>query len=52
MNEILMNLLAVVLLLAGFVALIRFARGDAFGGPGVGHRDTDELRRTPSVPAA
>ena len=52
MNEILLNTLALVLLVAGFVALVRFARTDAFGGPGIGHRDSDPLGRTPRVPTA
>lgn len=56
MNEILMNSLAMVLLVAGFVALIRYARTDAFAGPGLGHRDTDALdtvlRSRTGIPAA
>ena len=45
MNEILLNTVALVLLVAGFVALVRFARTDTFAGPGLGHRDLDELNR-------
>ncbi len=43
MTEILMSTLVLVALLAGFVALIRFARQDNFAGPGTGNQPSDEL---------
>lgn len=43
MTEIVMNLLALLLLFAGFVALVRFAQTDAFAGPGLGHRDNEDV---------
>jgi len=43
MTEILTATIAVVALLAGFAALIRFARQDSFAGPGTGYQPSDEL---------
>lgn len=43
MTDILINAIALVALLVGLAALIRYARGDAFAGPGTGYRPSDEL---------
>ena len=43
MTDILISALALVALLAGFVALVLFARRDSFAGPGTGHLPSDEL---------
>ena len=43
MTEILMSTLVLVPLLAGFVALILYARQDSFAGPGTGYQPSDEL---------
>jgi hypothetical protein len=43
MTEILTAAIAVIALLAGFAALILFARRDSFAGPGTGYLPHDEL---------
>lgn len=43
MTEILTAALALVALLVGLAALVRFARRDCFAGPGTGHQPADEL---------
>lgn len=43
MSEILISVIAVLALLAGVVALVRYARRDTFAGPGTGHLSHDEL---------
>ena len=43
MTEILITAIALMSLLVGLAALIRFARHDTFAGPGTGYRPSDEL---------
>ena len=43
MTDILFPALVRLALLAGFAALIRYARADRFAGPGTGHQQADEL---------
>ena len=43
MTEFLTSVLVLLALLAGFAALIRFARADRFAGPGTGYEPADEL---------
>ncbi|WP_457111142.1 hypothetical protein [Marmoricola sp. URHA0025 HA25] len=43
MTTTLITLTALIALLAGLVALVLFARGDSFAGPGTAYRHTDEL---------
>jgi hypothetical protein len=43
MTEILTTAIAIVALLAGFAALVLFARRDSFAAPGTGYRPADEL---------
>ena len=43
MTEILITAIAVLALLVGFAALIRFAGRDAFAGPGTGYQPSDEF---------
>jgi len=43
MSEILISAIAVLVLLAGVVALVRYARRDAFAAPGTGYKQYDEL---------
>jgi hypothetical protein len=37
MTEIITDVLAVILLPGGLLALVRYARRDVFAGPGIGH---------------
>lgn len=43
MTEMLTTATLLLALLLGLAALIRYARRDAFAGPGTGHRAADEL---------
>ncbi|RNL64922.1 hypothetical protein EFK50_02770 [Nocardioides marmoriginsengisoli] len=43
MNEILINAMTVLVLLAGLAATVAWARKDVFAGPGVGHRPADPI---------
>lgn len=43
MTEMLTTTTVLLALLLGLAALIRYARRDAFAGPGTGHRVADEL---------
>jgi hypothetical protein len=43
MTEFLTTVLVLAALLAGFAALVRYARTDRFAGPGTGHTQADEL---------
>lgn len=43
MTEMLITTTVLLALLLGIAALIRYARRDAFAGPGTGHRAADEL---------
>jgi hypothetical protein len=43
MNDILISVIAALALIAGLVALVRYARRDAFAAPGTGYRPTDEF---------
>lgn len=43
MTEILNELLAVLVLAAGLIILVRYTRNDTFAGPGMVSRDDDGL---------
>jgi hypothetical protein len=43
MTEMLITATALLVMLAGLAALVLFARGDSFAGPGTAHRPSDEL---------
>jgi hypothetical protein len=43
MTETLITAIALLALLVGIAALVRFVRRDAFAGPGVGYTPSDEL---------
>lgn len=41
MTDILLAAVALIVLVAGFLLLVRFARSDAFAGPGLGRRESE-----------